>query len=58
MCPPAPVAPWPPKDRTHPDPARKAEAQRRAAAGETKEQIAEDFDVHRSVVYSAVHSFD
>lgn len=56
--PPAPANPGPPKDRTPLDPTRKAEAKRRAAAGETKEQIAEDFDVHLSVVYSAVHSFD
>lgn len=56
--PPAPVSPGTPKDRTPLDPVRKAEAKRRAAAGEAKERIAEDFDVHLSVVYSAVHSFD
>ncbi len=54
----APSDPGPPKDRTPLDPVRKAEAKRRAAAGESTERIAEDFDVHPSVVYSAVHSFD
>ena len=55
---PLPPNPGPPKDRPPLDPVRKEEAKRRAAAGESKERIAEDFDVHLSVVYSAVHSFD
>ncbi|TWS23315.1 hypothetical protein FK268_13520 [Tsukamurella sputi] len=55
---PTPVDPAPPKDRMPLDPVRKAEARQRAAAGESKERIAEEFNVHLSVIYCAVHSFD